>query len=177
MITSVEAGLGTAVLGLFYFLSELPRPGLALQCNYCYNADKMEDCFYSKRTCESKQICFVDTSKVTYSAGTAKERTAYMYKMGCAYSSLCKDGISYGPGPHGYSRIVRQCCCTEKCTKGDGSGKGKYDICPWAMPNATDVSNDATTSTLSSDHWWKAWTAIPAILSFVWGVVSYLTSL
>lgn len=166
-----------ATLTFFLFLFEFPAKSAArrITCNYCYNADKMDDCFYSQRKCEHKQICFVDTSKVTFASGTDQERTSYMYKMGCAYSSICKDGVSYGPGPNGYSRIVRQCCCSPRCTEGDGSGKGKYDLCPWAMPNATDVSNDAD-RLLRTDDWLMAWTAIPTTLSFIWGLFTYIFS-
>ena len=167
------------LLGWILLSGWLPKPALAIICNYCYNADSIADCLLTSRKCESTQVCFVDTSKVTYDSAGKNPRTVKMFKMGCAYSSLCKDGVSYGPGPYGYSRIVRQCCCTDRCTQGDGSGQGSYEKCPWAVPNATPVPNNGRASQKlddSLDHWWTAWTVIPTTLSFIWGVINFLTS-
>ncbi len=62
------------------------------------------------------------------------------YRMGCAATITCRDGVSYGPGPYGYSTTFRQCCCSDLCIEPDGVGKGRYDHCPNAFDNVTDVA-------------------------------------
>lgn len=116
----------------------------SLLCNQCFNADKPVDCKRTGKLCRPGQICFVDANAIKYEEGSVRERTLFMYKMGCAHASICKDGVSYGPGPYGYSRIVRSCCCTDKCSEPDGSGKGIYDKCHISTYNTT-IDNGSIT--------------------------------
>ncbi len=114
-----------------------------LECNYCFNADLVQDCYYTSQECIFGEVCALDSTELTYTIGADRRRTktVWQYKMGCASTITCRDGASYGPGPYGYSKIHRQCCCTDLCTEPDGVGKGRYDHCPNAFDNQTDSSS------------------------------------
>ena len=111
----------------------------ALKCNYCFNADLKRDCMYSTQECVYGQVCAIDSTELTYTIGTKREveKTVMQYKMGCAATITCRDGVSYGPGPYGYSKIYRKCCCSDLCIYADGVGKGVYTDCPNAFDNIT----------------------------------------
>ena len=138
------------VLVLVLLYCDLPHCPLteALQCYYCYQADIQEDCFWNIQNCKKGQVCAVDTTKLIYTTGIKRDskKTVLQYKMGCVDTIVCKDGSSYGPGPYGYAWIYRECCCSNKCTKPDGTGKGDYRNCPNAFRNSTGSSNGAISS-------------------------------
>ncbi len=112
----------------------------ALRCNYCFNADLKSDCMYSAQECNYGQVCVIDSTNLTYVIGAKRaiKKTVWQYKMGCAPTITCRDGVSYGPGPYGYSKIYRKCCCSDLCMEPDGVGKGKFSDCPNAFDNVTD---------------------------------------
>lgn len=59
---------------------------------------------------------------MTYSDLQNVRHQANAYRMGCTDAYLCRDRVTYGPGPFGYTRNNRQCCCTSHCTEADGVG-------------------------------------------------------
>merc|ERR1712018_1012769 len=120
-----------------------------LQCNRCHNANMVVDCQRAVETCQPGQACYRDSTQTTYETSDRKSVTVWMYKMGCTFTPICRDGISYGPGPYGYSRIIRFCCCTDRCNAPDGTGIGVYTNCSSAVVNGT--ISDAT-SLLYSRH-------------------------
>ena len=137
-------------------------------CNYCFNADRVEDCTRSARRCQPGDVCFIDESKITYNpSGMQNEksqRTVYMFKMGCTFHGMCKDGISYGPGPLGYSNIKRQCCCSDRCLKTDGVGDGNYEHCSSPVANLT----------ITDDAWSLRPSLTASLLIAVWTTSLYL---
>ena len=122
----------------------------ALKCNYCFNADLKRDCMYSTQDCVFGQVCAIDSTELTYTIGAKRniEKTVMQYKMGCAATITCRDGVSYGPGPYGYSKIHRKCCCSDLCIEADGTGKGIFTDCPNAFDNVTLSSAAAPLRTL-----------------------------
>ena len=86
----------------------------------------------------------MDTVVVTYRTANAEERKIVTYEMGCNYGYLCFDGVRYGPGPFGYSTIVRQCCCNDYCIRADGTGRRKNSQCIHAQYNETTLFNSAS---------------------------------
>ena len=89
------------------------------------------------------QVCFMDTIVITYRTVDIEERRIVNYEMGCNYGYLCFDGMRYGPGPFGYSTIVRQCCCSNNCVTPDGTGRGKNSQCIHAQFNESTLFNSA----------------------------------
>ena len=120
----------------------------ALKCNYCFNADEKRDCMYSTQDCVFGQVCAIDTIELTYTIGAKRdtEKTVKQYKMGCAATITCKDDVTYGPGPYGYSKIYRKCCCSDLCIRPDGVGRGMYEHCPNAFDNQTSAVAPLRTS-------------------------------
>ncbi len=132
-------------VGLLFVLDDFKSHYLlveALRCNYCFNADLERDCLYSSQECVYGQVCAKDATELTYTIGPDRmqQKTVWQYRMGCAATITCKDGVTFGPGPYGYSRVYRQCCCSDLCTEPDGVGKERYDHCPNAFDNVTDVA-------------------------------------
>ena len=86
-----------------------------------------------------------DATRLIYTIGTYRDhkKTVWQYKMGCAPTITCRDGVSYGPGPYGYTKIYRQCCCSDLCIEPDGVGKGRYDHCPNAFDNITNRASSS----------------------------------
>ncbi len=134
-------------LNYFKYLAE------GLKCNYCFNADIVQDCYYTSQVCKFGEVCALDSTELTYTIGAArsKTKTVWQYKMGCAPTITCRDGASYGPGPYGYSKIHRQCCCSDLCSEPDGVGQGHYQNCPNAFDNQTS-SSAASFLTLKSSN-------------------------
>ena len=118
-----------------------------LLCNLCYNADKVVDCMRATQQCAPDETCFRDSMVITYDGANDVEHTVWMYKMGCTFTAICRDGVSYGPGPYGYSRIIRFCCCTDRCNEPDSSGKGHYQNCsPGVINSSINGANTPYTS-------------------------------
>ncbi len=111
----------------------------ALRCNYCFNADLKEDCMYSSQECKQGQVCAIDSTNLTYIIGAKRdtEKTVWQYKMGCTATITCRDGVSYGPGPYGYAKTYRKCCCSDLCIEPDGVGLGNFQDCENALDNVT----------------------------------------
>ncbi len=134
---------------ILVLLLDLLKPSCVLVtglvCNYCFNADVERDCLYTSQACVNGEVCAKDATRLTYTIGTFRdhEKTVWQYKMGCAPTITCRDGVSYGPGPYGYTKIYRQCCCSDLCIEPDGVGKGRYDHCPNAFDN---ITNGATSN-------------------------------
>ena len=134
---------------------------LSLVCNYCYQADRKEDCHLNVRHCQPYHVCSIQSSIVTYEGENHKEKQFIMYRMGCEHYSLCRDRNAKGPGPYGYSVISKFCCCQHRCEEADGVGKGVADHCPMLWKNYTAISNTvsvhderARTLWLSLFWWW-----------------------
>ena len=121
------------------------RGSMQLVCNYCYQADIKEDCHLNVINCQPEHVCSVETSLVTYEGKGHKEQKYRMYKMGCEHYSLCRDRVSSGVGPYGYSVVTKICCCSQRCEDPDGVGKGVLDHCPMLWSNFTEVSDGPAT--------------------------------
>ena len=76
------------------------------------------------------QVCAIDTGDVHYTDKYKTTQHFETFEMGCEVAYLCRDGVTYGPGPFGYSRKKRECCCSDKCLIADGTGSGDADHCP-----------------------------------------------
>ena len=138
--------LGVFLLVLLQDLVDASTWGIL--CNYCYQAERMEECMHPTRRCRPGNICFIDEGTFTYQpwGGNVKDksqtRTVYMFSMGCIFYGMCEDGISYGPRSNGYSHIRRQCCCSDRCLESDGVRDGNYDQCSSPVVNLT-ITDDA----------------------------------
>ena len=111
-----------------------------IECNYCFNADRRKDYYLATVRCNIGEVCFVDSGVITYADKTKKVHQLPSFEMGCYYGYLCADGVRYGPGPFGYTRIERQCCCSDRCVQADGVGKGVIHNCVHAQFNESTIS-------------------------------------
>ena len=59
--------------------------------------------------------------------------------MGCEVAYLCRDGITYGPGPFGYSTKKRECCCHDNCLKADGTGNENIENIDKECPHVDEA--------------------------------------
>ena len=126
---------------LLIIIQDLPIC-LPLVCNYCYQTNLREDCHINVIHCQPGHVCSVETSMVTYK-GKGYKKKYRMYRMGCDHYSLCRDRISSGVGPYGYSVVSKICCCQHRCEEPDGVGKGVVDYCPMLWKNYTEVTDDS----------------------------------
>ena len=140
------------------FLSWI-QDSLQLVCNYCYQADLKEDCHLNVIHCQAEHVCSVETSVIYYGRQREDETKKYMmYKMGCEHYSLCRDRVSSGVGPYGYSVDTNICCCSHRCEEPDGVGKGNIDHCPMLWDNYTQVISGVGIH--SETNWIFLWIAL-----------------
>ena len=125
------------IAAMLLLLSNQVQQCLALVCNYCYQADAREDCHINTIDCKPDYVCTVETSLVSYK-GRHVSKVMPMYKMGCEHHSLCRDRVSSGVGPYGYSVVTKICCCNHRCEEPDGVGKRILDNCPQLWENYTN---------------------------------------
>ena len=83
---------------------------------------------------------------MTYKDMKKQRREVQSYEMGCDYGYLCHDGVRYGPGPFGYTRIYRKCCCSDKCREADGVGSGLISQCVHAQYNESMLFDNGSDS-------------------------------
>ncbi len=139
-----------------------------LKCNYCFNADLVQDCHYTSVECRLGEVCVLDSAELTYTIGAKRNqnKTVWQYKMGCLTTISCKDGASYGPGPYGYITVDRKCCCSDLCTEPDGVGKERYDHCPNAFDNITNVASSLMDYPSASANYASIYTLLVSFIFF-----------
>ena len=100
-------------------------------CNYCFDADVIDDCHLNVRYCRPEHVCFVDVKHIEYKSPTdGRSKAITRYQMGCLFGILCKDTVSTEPGLYGLATVFRSCCCTDRCRAPDGVGRGNWSACP-----------------------------------------------
>ncbi|KAI0218004.1 hypothetical protein LSAT2_030286 [Lamellibrachia satsuma] len=100
-------------------------------CNYCFDADVIDDCHLNVRHCPPEHVCFIDVKHIEYKSPTdGRVKAMTRYKMGCLFASLCTDTVRTEPGLYGLATVFRSCCCTDRCDVPDGVGRGNWSACP-----------------------------------------------
>ena len=125
-------------------------------CNYCFDADVIDDCHLSVRHCSAGHICFVDVKHIEYTSPTdGRSKKMTRYQMGCLFASLCRDAVNTEPGLYGLATVFRSCCCTDRCGTPDGVGRGNWSVCPELLTRTVPI----LTSTA------EAWRATISVLT------------